>query len=83
MRWLVGAMIALLPQAVTAVQLSGFYKGFAIAFDSPQAGVPVKGMMSNRLRLDLANAFSDHLSFDLTYDFILRIQDENQAEVLH
>lgn len=41
MRWLVGAMIALLPQAVTAAQLSGFYKGFAIAFDSPQAGVPV------------------------------------------
>lgn len=82
MRWLVGAMIALLPQAVTAAQLGGFYKGFAIAFDSPQAGVPVKGMVSNRLRLNLANSFSDHLSFDLAYDFILRIQDENQAEVL-
>jgi len=27
MRWLVGTMIALLPQAATAVQLSGFYKG--------------------------------------------------------
>ncbi len=82
MRWLVGAMIALLPQAVTAVQLGGFYKGFAIAFDSPQAGVPVKGMVSNRLRINLANSFSDHLSFDLAYDFILRIQNENQAEVL-
>ena len=82
MRWLVGAMIALLPQAVTAVQLSGFYKGFAIAFDSPQVGVPIKGMVSNRLRFNLANSFSDHLSFDLAYDFILRIQDENQAEIL-
>ena len=82
MRWVIGAMIALLPQAIAAAQLSGFYKGFAIAFDSPQAGVPVKGMVSNRLRLDLANAFSDHLSFDLAYDFILRIHDENQAEVL-
>ena len=82
MRWLVGAMIALLPQAVTAVQLSGFYKGFAIAFDSPQAGVPVKGMVSNRLRLNLANSFSERISFDFAYDFILRIQDENQAEVL-
>ena len=81
MRWLVGAMIALLPQAVTAVQLSGFYKGFAIAFDSPEAGVPVKGMVSNRLRFNLANGFSDHLSFDLAYDFILRIQNENQAEI--
>lgn len=82
MRWLVGAMIALLPQAVTAVQPGGFYKGFAIAFDSPQAGVPVKGMVSNRLRLNLANPFSDYLSFDLAYDFILRIQNENQAEIL-
>ena len=82
MRWLVGAMIALLPQAVTAVQLSGFYKGFAIAFDSPQAGVPVKGMVSNRLRLNLANSFSERISFDFAYDFILRIQDENQAEIL-
>ena len=82
MRWLVGAIIALLPQAVTAAQLSGFYKGFAIAFDSPQAGVPVKGMVSNRLRLDLANSFSEHMSFDLAYDFILRIQGENRAEVL-
>ena len=82
MRWLVGAMIALLPQAVTAAQLSGFYKGFAIAFDSPQAGIPVKGMVSNRLRLDLANSFSEYMSFDLAYDFILRIQDENRAEVL-
>lgn len=82
MRWLVGAMIALLPQAVTASQLSGFYKGFAIVFDSPYAGVPVKGMVSNRLRLDLANSFSEHTAFDLAYDFILRIQDENQAEVL-
>ena len=82
MRWLVGAMIALLPQAVTAVQLSGFYKGFAIAFDSPQAGVPVKGMVSNRLRLNLANSFSERISVDFAYDFILRIQDENQAEIL-
>ncbi len=82
MRWLVGVMIALLPQAVTAAQLSGFYKGFAIAFDSPQAGVPVKGMVSNRLRHNLANSFSEYMSFDLAYDFILRIQDENRAEVL-
>ncbi|MCY3682752.1 MAG: hypothetical protein OXH16_15230 [Gemmatimonadetes bacterium] len=82
MRWLVGAMIALLPQAVTAVQLGGFYKGFSVVFDSPQVGVPIKGMVSNRLRFNFANAFSDHLSFDLAYDFILRIQNENQAEVL-
>lgn len=82
MRWLVGPMIALLPHIGMAAQLSGFYKGFAIAFDSPQAGVPVKGMVSNRLRLNLANSFSEHLSFDFAYDFILRIQDENQAEVL-
>lgn len=82
MRWLVGAMIVLLPQAVTAAQLSGFYKSFAVAFDSPQAGVPVMGMVSNRLRLNLANGFSDHLSFDLAYDFILRIHDETHAEVL-
>ncbi|MCY3871023.1 MAG: hypothetical protein OXG87_15855 [Gemmatimonadetes bacterium] len=86
MRWLVGAMIALLPQAVTAAQLGGFYKGFSVAFDSPQAGVPVKGMVSNRLRLNLINSFSEHISIDLAYDFILRIQDstlfENQAEVL-
>ena len=82
MRWLVGAMIALLPQAVTAAQLSGFYKGFSIAFDSPQAGVPVKGMVSNRLRLNLANSFNERLSFDFAYDFILRIQNENRAGVL-
>lgn len=82
MRWLVGPMIALLPHVGMAAQLSGFYKGFAIAIDSPQAGVPVKGMVSNRLRLDLANAFSEHMSFDLAYDFILRIQNENQAEIL-
>ena len=82
MRWLVGAMIALLPHVGMAAQLSGFYKGFSVAFDSPQAGVPIKGMVSNRLRLDLANSFSEHISVDLAYDFILRIQNENQAEIL-
>ncbi len=82
MRWLVGPMIALLPHVGMAAQLSGFYKGFAIAFDSPHAGVPVKGMVSNRLRINLANSFSEYMSFDLAYDFILRIQNENRAEVL-
>ena len=82
MRWLVGAMIVFLPQAVTAVQLSGFYKSFSVAFDPPQVGDPVTGMVSNRLRFNLANSFSEHMSVDLAYDFILRIQNENQAEVL-
>jgi len=82
MRWLVGVMIALLPHVGMAAQLSGFYKGFSVAFDSPQVGVPIKGMVSNRLRLDLANSFSEHISVDLAYDFILRIQNENQAEIL-
>ena len=85
MRWLVGPMIVLLPHVGMAVQLSGFYKSFSVAFDSPQAGDPVTGMVSNRLRLNLADSFSDHLSFDFAYDFFLRIQDpslfENQAEV--
>ncbi len=85
MRWVIGAMIVLLPQAVTSAQLSGFYKSFSVAFDSPQVGVPVKGMVSNRLRLSLANSISEHLSFDFAYDFILRIQDpllfENRVEV--
>ena len=87
MRWLVGPMIALLPHVGMAAQLSGFYKSFSVAFDSPQVGVPVKGMVSNRLRLNLANSFSEHISVDLAYDFILRIQDstlfENQAEVAY
>ncbi len=86
MRWLVGPMIVLLPHVGMAAQLSGFYKSFSVAFDSPHAGVPVKGMVSNRLRFNLANSFSDHLSFDFAYDFFLRIQDpslfENRAEVL-
>ncbi len=87
MRWLVGAMIALLPQAVTAAQMDGFYKNFSVAFDSPHAGVPVKGAVSNRLRFNLINSFSEHISFDFAYDFFLRIQDpslfENRAEVLN
>ena len=86
MRWLVGPMIALLPHVGMAAQLSGFYRGFSVAFDSPQVGVPIKGMVSNRLRFNLANSFSEHISVDLAYDFILRIQDstlfENQAEIL-
>ena len=82
MRWLVGPMIALLPHVGMAAQLSGFYKGFSVAFDPPQAGDPVTGMVSNRLRINLANSFSEYMSFDLAYDFILRIQNENRAEVL-
>ena len=86
MRWLVGPMIVLLPHVGMAAQLSGFYKSFSVGFDSPQAGDPMTGMVSNRLRLNLADSFSEHLSFDLGYDFILRIQDpslfENQAEVV-
>ena len=85
MRWLVGPMIVLLPHVGMAAQLSGFYKSFSVAFDSPQAGDPVTGMVSNRLRLNLADSFSDHLSFDFAYDFIMRIQDpslfDNRAEV--
>ena len=82
MRWLVGPMIVLLPHVGMAAQLSGFYKSFSVAFDSPQVNDSVTGMMSNRLRLNLADSFGEHMSFDLAYDFILRIQDENQAEVL-
>ena len=82
MRWLVGPMIVLLPHVGMAAQLSGFYKSFSVAFDSPHAGVPVRGMVSNRLRINLANSFSEYMSFDLAYDFILRIQNENRAEVL-
>ncbi|MCE2432320.1 MAG: hypothetical protein J4F29_05235 [Candidatus Latescibacteria bacterium] len=86
MRWLVGPMIVLLPHVGMAAQLSGFYKSFSVAFDSPQVNDSVTGMMSNRLRLNLADSFSEHMSFDLAYDFILRIQDpslfENQAEVV-
>ena len=85
MRWLVGPMIVLLPHVGMAAQLSGFYKSFSVAFDPPQAGDPVTGMVSNRLRLNLADSFSDHLSFDFAYDFIMRIQDpslfDNRAEV--
>ncbi len=82
MRWLVGPMIVLLPHVGMTAQLSGFYKSFSVAFDSPHAGVPVRGMVSNRLRINLANSFSEYMSFDLAYDFILRIQNENRAEVL-
>ena len=86
MRWLVGPMIVLLPHVGMAAQLSGFYKSFSVAFDSPQVNDSVTGMMSNRLRLNLADSFSEHMSFDLAYDLILRIQDpslfENQAEVV-
>ena len=85
MRWLVGPMIVLLPHVGMAAQLSGFYKSFSVAFDPPQAGDPVTGMVSNRLRLNLTDSFSDHLSFDFAYDFIMRIQDpslfDNRAEV--
>lgn len=86
MRWLVGPMIVLLPHVGIAAQLSGFYKSFSIAFDSPKADDSVTGMMSNRLRLNLADSFREHLSFDFAYDIVLRIQDpslfENQAEVV-
>ena len=54
MRWLVGPMIVLLPHVGMAAQLSGFYKSFSVGFDSPQAGDPMTGMVSNRLRLNLA-----------------------------
>ena len=85
MRWLVGPMIVLLPHVGMAAQLSGFFKSFSVAFDPPQAGDPVTGMVSNRLRLNLTDSFSDHLSFDFAYDFIMRIQDpslfDNRAEV--
>ncbi len=82
MRWGVEliAAIALLPQVAWGANLSGYYKSFSVAFDSPHAGDPITGAVIHRLRLDFADSFRGHVSFDFAYDLALRIQDPSLFE---
>jgi len=56
-------------------QIGGYYKNFFTIIDLPYPNEPVIGAVVNRLRLNLAYAPTDRLSFDLSYDFAVRIQD--------
>ena len=57
------------------LQISGYYKNFSTGLHSPLPDEPIIGAVNNRLRLNLAYAPIDTLSFDLAYDFAPRIQD--------
>ena len=57
------------------LQVSGYYKNFSTGLAPPLPDEPIIGAVNNRLRLNLAYAPIDTLSFDLAYDFAPRIQD--------
>lgn len=61
--------------ADTELQVSGYYKNFSTAFNSPFIDTSMMGVVVNRLRLNLSYAPTDALSFALAYDFTPRIQD--------
>ena len=56
-------------------RVSGYYKNFFTAFDSPLPETPVTGVVVNRLRLNLSYAPTDSFSFAFAYDFTPRVQD--------
>ena len=56
-------------------RVSGYYKNFFTAFDSPLPETPVTGVVINRLRLNLSYAPTDSFSFAFAYDFTPRVQD--------
>ena len=56
-------------------EIAGYYKNFSTGLAPPLPDEPIIGAVNNRLRLNLAYAPIDTLSFDLAYDFAPRIQD--------
>ncbi len=67
--------IPLFGVAKAEFRVSGYYKNFFTAFDSPLPDTPVTGVVVNRLRLNLSYAPTDSFSFAFAYDFTPRVQD--------
>ena len=67
--------IPLFGAANAEFRVSGYYKNFFTAFDSPLPDTPVTGVVVNRLRLNLSYVPTDSLSFAFAYDFTPRVQD--------
>ena len=68
-------MLSTIALANAEFQIGGYYKNFSTGLAPPLPDEPIIGAVNNRLRLNLAYAPIDTLSFDLAYDFALRIQD--------
>lgn len=56
-------------------RVGGYYKNFSTVFNSPLPDASMMGVVVNRLRLNLAYAPTDALSFAFAYDFTPRVQD--------
>ncbi len=71
--------------ASDAPSIAGYYKTFFTVFDTPgeqlpeDAGTSLKGVMTQRLRMNTSYAPREWISFDVAYDFSLQIQDLNLA----
>ena len=68
-------MLSTIALANAEFQIGGYYKNFSTGLAPPLPDEPIIGAVNNRLRLNLAYAPIDTLSFDLAYDFAPRIQD--------
>jgi hypothetical protein len=73
--WWAMILLSTIALANDEFQISGYYKNFSTGLYSPLPDEPIIGAVNNRLRLNLAYAPIDTLSFDLAYDFAPRIQD--------
>ena len=53
----------------------GYYKSYSTVFDSKITEEPLRGLVANRLRLNITYSPIDKLSFACSYDFSPRVQD--------
>ena len=75
--WWAMVILSTIALANDGLQISGYYKNFSTGLDSPLPDGPIIGAVTNRLRLNCGYAPTDFLSFDLSYNFALRIQDSS------
>ena len=66
---------SLVETATAELKISGYYKNFSTAFNSPLPDASMMGIVVNRLRINLSHAPTASLSYDVAYDFTPRVQD--------